>query len=73
MTPIVHLAPGTSAPSHQFATLNGLTAALIPPIKTVRPCFFLPPLGLLTVTFLGPLCLPTSTVPKRNVVGLILA
>jgi len=54
VTPIVHFPPADSGASQPFVTLNGLPPPLSPSINTVRPGFFLLPLGLLTVTFLGP-------------------
>ncbi len=71
VTPIVHVAPGASGASHPFVAMYGLTAPLEPCINTVRPGFFLLPLGLLTVTFLGPFSLPRFTVPKFSDFGLI--
>jgi hypothetical protein len=71
VTPIMHFPPGGSGALHPFVTLYGLTPPLSPSIKTVTPGFFLLPLGLLTVTFLGPLELPTITVPKFSDFGLI--
>jgi len=54
VTPIVHFLPAANGASQPFVTVNGLTAPLYPSINTVMPGFFLLPLGLLTVTFLGP-------------------
>src|ERR1039457_5563378 len=71
VTPIVHFAAGASGASQPFVALYGLTAPLDPSINTVRPGFFLLPLGLLTVMFFGPLDEPTVTVPKFSDAGLI--
>src|ERR1039457_7448297 len=51
VTPIVHVAAGASGASQPFVTVNGLPPPLSPSITTVRPGFFLLPLGLLTVMF----------------------
>lgn len=55
VTEILQLLPGGSGAVHPFVTLNGSSAPATPCMSTARPGCFFPPLGLLTVTFLGPL------------------
>jgi hypothetical protein len=68
VTAIVQCEPGASGPLQPFVTLKSVPATpLTPPISTVAPDFF----GFVTLIFLGPLCLPTFTVPKFRDEGLI--
>lgn len=71
VTPIVHSAPGANGALQPLATMKGLSAPLRPSTNTVMPGFFLLPLGLRTLIFLGPFSPPTITVPKFSVSGLI--
>ena len=64
VTEILQLPPGGSGAVHPFVTLNGSSAPVSPCISAGTPGVFLLPLGLLTVIVLGPLLLPTFTVPK---------
>jgi len=73
VTSIVHSPPGSNGESQPLVAPYGLTVPLIPSINTVMPCFFLPLLGLVTVTLLGPLELPTVTLPNFSDAGLIVS
>ena len=54
-TAMLQFPPGGSGALQPLVTVNGLPAPLTPSISTVIPGFFWLPLGLLTVTFRGPL------------------